>query len=117
MKKDKFDLFMKLLTTETFTPEQWEEVKHQTVHVDEEPIQGKHISKDTEEKIKLLLAKNVSPTKIAKTCNVSRTTVYRYIQKQKALDADSVVMEKERVDLLEIFPEMKKNMEDTGLPF
>ena len=121
MRKDKFDLFIKILTTESFTPEQWEEVLRHKAVVRDEGVQGKHISKEKEQLVRKMLENNESPTKIAKACGVSRQTVYRYIDKiegeKQRMFRQEELDKKRSEDLLQIFNPMIKNIEDTGVPF
>lgn len=83
MNKDKFNQFMMILTKESFTPAQWEQVRACKVRVEDAPIQGKNISKERAWGIETLISRGMTPTEIAKELNVSRTTVYRHIEKMK----------------------------------
>lgn len=83
MNKDKFNQFMMILTKESFTPAQWEQVRACKVRVEDTPIQGKKVSKEMVWGIETLISRGMSPTEIAKELNVSRTTVYRHIEKMK----------------------------------
>lgn len=83
MNKDKFNQFMMILTKESFTPAQWEQVRACKVRVEDAPVKGQHISKERAWGIETLISRGMSPTEIAKELNVSRTTVYNYIEKMK----------------------------------
>ena len=118
MRNDIYNQLAYIINNHTFTPEQWEHFRTLQFKMGEDGVQGRHISKQTEENIEKLISLGYSPTAIAKAANVSRQTVYRHINKIKQQEEEKLKQsETKTVDLLEIFPQIKDNLEQTDLPF